>query len=56
MDGNKDDGDDINDDNDGLMVLIIRAGGGMESVCQPEDVGLTSPLPPIGGQVSTIVL
>ena len=39
-----------------MMMLIIRAGGGMESVCQAEDVGLTSPLPPIGGQVSTIVL
>ena len=39
-----------------MMVLIIRAGGGMESVCQAEDVGLTSPLPPIGGQVSTIAL
>jgi len=30
----------------------FMAGGGMESVCQAEDVGLTSPLPPIGGQVT----
>ena len=30
---------------------MIRAGGGMESVCQSGDIGFTSPLPPIGGQV-----
>jgi len=30
----------------------FMAGGGMESVCQSGDIGFTSPLPPIGGQVT----
>ena len=30
---------------------MIRAGGGMESVCKNEDIGFTSPLPPVSGQV-----
>jgi len=33
-------------------ACVYRAGGGMESVCQSGDIGFTSPLPPIGGQVT----
>ena len=39
-----------------LMKFIIRAGGGMESVCQSEGISFTSPLPPVAGQVLAMMM